>query len=244
MANAAKKWLIGAVAAAVLLVVLAVGIGVMGNENGKQFDAVPVLRTEEELRAAMEKAPEIYILEGVPLGGGTLTDKLGVLPAGEYLHIQYIHQKAEYDAGDDGGYEWKNKDSERLDAEQLYLWGDISLEGDWQWSARKKVEHYPTGKTRASRGNERTIIHYVPDGAAAVLCVRAGNGRVTIDIPCDNGNPIVMVNATLKSFRSTQMSETAAGLVMVSAAPTMAMIFCLIMYNKKRHEPVKPDRTL
>lgn len=244
MNRKARMWLIGAVAAAVLLVVLAVGIGVLGSENGKQFDAVPVLRTEEELRAAMENTPALYILEGVPLRGGDLKDGMKVLPEGQYLHIQYIHQEVEYDPSDDGRYEWETESSRRVDAQLLYLWENIPLQGDWTWENREEVKHYPTGKTSASRGNERYIISYVPDGVSAALCVRAGNQQVEIAKPCDNGECIVMVEGTLKSFRAKQLGESMSLLAMVSAFPGIMVAVCLVMYSKKRNEPVKPDRTL
>ena len=180
MTTAAKKWLAGAVAAAVLLVLMWIGVGVVGGENRKQFDAVKVLSTEAELRAAMEDAPALYILEGVPLRGGDLKDGMKVLPEGQYLHIQYTHQEVEYDPSGEGRYEWETESSRRVDAQQLYLWENIPLQGDWTWENRAEVKHYPTGKKSATRGNERYIIRYVPDGVSAALCVRAGNQQVEI----------------------------------------------------------------
>lgn len=52
--------------------------------------------------------------------------------------------------------------------------------------------------------------------AAAVLCVRAGNGSVEIAKPCDEGDPRVLVDGTLKRFRELQMSDIKGVAIMTS----------------------------
>lgn len=241
----AKYWLIGAVAAAVLLVLYITFGVVAGNANSEQFDAVRVLRTEAELRIAMENPPQLYILEGVPLGGDAVEDKMGALPEGGYLYIRYQHQKVEYDASDDGGYEWETQGSEKLETDRLCLWEDIPLQGKWQWDDLRETEYYPTGSTRKTLRNERYEISYVPVGAKAVLCVRAGNDRVEIAKPCDEGDPVVQVDGTLKRFRERQMSDIKGVAIMCGSFTAIALIVCVFMYTRKRGEPAeKSDRTL
>lgn len=235
----AKYWLVGAVASAVLLALYIVFGVVAGSANSKQFDAVRVLRTEAEVRSAMENPPQLYILEGVPLGGSTVADKLGALPEGGYLYIRYQHQKVEYDASDDGGYEWESQGSEKLETDRLCLWEDIPLQGKWQWDDLRETKYYPTGDTRKTLRNERYEISYVPAGAKAVLCVRAGNGSVEIAKPCDEGDPVVQVDGTLKRFRERQMSDIKGVAMMCGGFSAIALIVCVFMYIRKRGEQDK-----